>query len=56
MNLSVAAAGARLLAKSAHIQKSTLITPATHKLAGHFNANLNHAVIDAFLLPVIPLP
>jgi hypothetical protein len=88
MNLSVAAAGAKLLAKSAHIQQLTLIMSATQDPAGHFtinssrrrfssltqvpgfsslkrlrgvqqltfNPNLNHAVLDAFLRPIVTMP
>ncbi|KAI4834408.1 hypothetical protein E4T44_08829 [Aureobasidium sp. EXF-8845] len=88
MNLSVAAAGAKLLAKSAHIQRLTLIMSATQDPAGHFTVNssrrrfssltqvpgfsslkrlrgvqqltfhpnLNHAVLDAFLRPIVTMP
>jgi hypothetical protein len=88
INLSVAAAGARLLVKSAHIQQLTLIMSATQDPAGHFtintsrrkfssltqvpgfsslkrlrgvqqltfNPNLNHAVLDAFLRPIVTMP
>jgi hypothetical protein len=88
MNLSAAAAGAKLLAKSAHIQQLTLMMSATQDPAGHFtinssrrrfssltqvpgfsslkrlrgvqqltfNPNLNHAVLDAFLRPIVTMP
>lgn len=87
-NLSVAAAGARLLAESDHLQKLTLIMSATQDPAGHFtinssrrkfstltkipgfaslkrlrgiqqltfHPNRDHAVVDAFLRPVITQP
>jgi hypothetical protein len=87
-NLSVAAAGARLLAESDHLQKLTLIMSATQDPAGHytinssrrkftaltkipgfsslkrlrgiqqltFDPNRDHAVVDAFLRPVITQP
>ena len=87
-NLSVAAAGARLLAESDTLQKLTLIMSANQNPAGHFtinssrrkfatlnkvpgfsslkrlrgvqqltfDPNLNHAVVDAFLRPVITQP
>jgi hypothetical protein len=87
-NLSFAAAGARLLAESEHLQKLTLIMSATQDPAGHFtinsgrrkfstltqvpgvsslkrlrglqqltfDPNLAHAVLDAFLRPIVTQP
>jgi hypothetical protein len=87
-NLSVAAAGARLLAESEHLQRLTLIMSATQDPAGHFTINSGrrkfsaltqvpgvsslkrlrglqqltfdpnqaHAVLDAFLRPLVTQP